>query len=407
MGQPIIHQLIQNGVTIIQPESVFISEDVDPSRISAENVTIYPGTKIIGPRSLILPDCQIGYEAPVCLENTCIGPGSRLNGGFFKEAVFLGNNTFGSGAHVRQGTILEEYACAAHTVGLKQTILFPFVTLGSLINFCDCFMAGGTDRVNHSEVGSSFIHFNYTPNQDKATASMFGDVHNGVLLDSNPVFLGGQGGVVGPVQIAYGCISGAGSILRKNQLEPDRLLLGGAFKEISMPRTYDIYTNVAHIFNNNIDYMAGLVALSYWYAYVRSVFATDPLSCHLIHALKENLNACIQERIYRFNQFLDKLSISKEKIKLNSKKESSGLVDLHDAALNKQEQFNTRIQAALNDKTLCPNGSSFVDIIQHKMSDSGDVSYLSVIKDLNKDQQTTARNWLKSICDSFVSHLHI
>jgi UDP-N-acetylglucosamine/UDP-N-acetylgalactosamine diphosphorylase len=52
---------------------------------------------------------------------------------------------------------------------LKQTILFPFVTLGSLINFCDIFMSGGSDRKNHSEVGSSYIHFNYTPNQDKAT----------------------------------------------------------------------------------------------------------------------------------------------------------------------------------------------------------------------------------------------
>jgi bifunctional UDP-N-acetylglucosamine pyrophosphorylase/glucosamine-1-phosphate N-acetyltransferase len=95
---------------------------------------------------------------------------------------------------VRAGTIFEEQASIAHTVGLKQTILFPFVTLGSLINFCDCFMAGGTSRENHSEVGSSYIHFNYTPNQDKATASLIGDVPHGVMLNQNPIFLGGQGG---------------------------------------------------------------------------------------------------------------------------------------------------------------------------------------------------------------------
>ncbi|NTV96894.1 MAG: TOBE domain-containing protein, partial [Thiobacillus sp.] len=58
----------------------------------------------------------------------------------------------------------------------------PFVTPGSLVNVCDCLMAGGTDRRNHSEVGSSYVHFNYTPHQDKATASLLGDVPHGVML---------------------------------------------------------------------------------------------------------------------------------------------------------------------------------------------------------------------------------
>ena len=60
----------------------------------------------------------------------------------------------GLGAQVREGCILEEEANGAHCVGIKQTILFPFVTLGSLINFCDCLMAGGTSRKDHSEAGS-------------------------------------------------------------------------------------------------------------------------------------------------------------------------------------------------------------------------------------------------------------
>jgi len=115
----------------------------------------------------------------------------------------------GSGSHVRDGTILEEQASVAHTVALKQTILFPFVTLGSLINFCDCFMSGGTDRKNHSEVGSSYIHFNFTPNQDKATASLIGDVPNGVMLNKNPIFLGGQGGLIGPCRLTFGTIIAA------------------------------------------------------------------------------------------------------------------------------------------------------------------------------------------------------
>ncbi len=37
-------------------------------------------------------------------------------------------------------------------MGLKQTILFPFVTLGSLISFCDCLMAGSSHSRDHSGV---------------------------------------------------------------------------------------------------------------------------------------------------------------------------------------------------------------------------------------------------------------
>jgi UDP-N-acetylglucosamine/UDP-N-acetylgalactosamine diphosphorylase len=85
----------------------------------------------------------------------------------------------GLGGHVREACLLEEQANGAHCVGLKHTILFPFVTLGSLINFCDCLMAGGTSRKDHSEVGSSYIHFNFTPEGDKTTASLIGDVPRG------------------------------------------------------------------------------------------------------------------------------------------------------------------------------------------------------------------------------------
>lgn len=194
MNKTKLQQLMDKGVNIPNPETVFISDDIEPSRISGNGVVLYGGTKLIGGRTLIMDNTVIGYEAPVTLDNTLAGPECRLNGGFFQGAVFLGRNVFGSGGHVRGGTILEEEANAAHTVGLKQTILFPFVTLGSLINFCDCFMSGGTSRKDHSEVGSSFIHFNYTPNQDKATPSMFGNVSQGVMLNQAPVFLGGQGG---------------------------------------------------------------------------------------------------------------------------------------------------------------------------------------------------------------------
>ena len=197
----------EQGVRIDAPESIQVDDAIDPDRISKNNVIVHAGCKLFGQRTLICEGAELGYESPVTLNNCYVGPHVKLKGGYFENAVFLEGAQAGSGSQVRGGTIFEEQASIAHTVGLKQTILFPYVTLGSLINFCDCLMAGGTSRKNHSEVGSSYIHFNYTPNQDKATPSLIGDVARGVMLNQSPIFLGGQGGLVGPCRLAYGTIT--------------------------------------------------------------------------------------------------------------------------------------------------------------------------------------------------------
>ena len=300
-------KLLAKGVAMPNPDSVYIADDVDPGRISGKGVTVFAGSKIVGSNTLILPDTTIGYEAPVTMENCLVGKNVRLNGGYFQEAVFLGGNVVGTNAHVRSGTILEEQARAAHTVGLKQTILFPFVTLGSLINFCDCFMAGGTSRKDHSEVGSSFVHFNYTPNQDKATASMMGNVHQGVMLDQHPIFLGGQGGIVGPVRIGFGCLTGAGTIVRKDEERPDRMILAGGTKSVSLPRRPGLHTGAVRIFNHNIRYIAALTALGAWYLHVRPLFTTDDLSANLLTGLQKTLAGGIRERIKQLEKFCDTL----------------------------------------------------------------------------------------------------
>jgi len=183
--------LLEKGVSLSAPETIEIDKELNPDRISGKDIRIHAGCKLFGNKTLICEGAELGFEAPVTLNNCYIGPNVKLKGGYFENAVFLEGAEAGSGAQVRAGTIFEEQASIAHTVGLKQTILFPFVTLGSLINFCDCLMAGGTSRKNHSEVGSSYIHFNYTPNQDKATASLIGDAPSGVMLNQNPIFLGG------------------------------------------------------------------------------------------------------------------------------------------------------------------------------------------------------------------------
>lgn len=264
--------LVERGVTIPNPWSLDIGDDVDIDRISADGVTIHAGCRIHGASTVISAGVTLGEEGPVTLQDCRLGPNVRLKGGYFADSVYLDGATMGLGAHVRAGTLLEEQSGGAHTVGLKQTILFPFVTLGSLINFCDCLMAGGTSRKDHSEVGSSYIHFNFTPDGNKTTPSLFGDVPRGVLLDQPAIFLGGQGGTVGPVRVGFGTVVGAGSILREDVDEDGLLVLSAPPDNLRRPHAPRRYKRLGPLLEKNLTYVANLVALEAWYRQVRAPF---------------------------------------------------------------------------------------------------------------------------------------
>jgi UDP-N-acetylglucosamine/UDP-N-acetylgalactosamine diphosphorylase len=270
-------------------------------------VVIHSGCKIFGQRTLIGPGVELGREAPATVEDCRLGKGVKLKGGFFRDSVFLENAECGSGAHVREGTILEEHASIAHTVGLKQTILFPFVTLGSLINFCDCLMAGGTGPRDHSEVGSSYIHFNFTPNQDKATPSLIGDVPRGVMLNQRPIFLGGQGGMVGPLRLNYGITVAAGTIQRKDELRQDRLIIGGGGQGGNIEAPTGRYPAAERILRNNLIYIGNILALRQWYRHVRSMFIGREFPPALHEGLIEMVELAYKERTRRLKEVLEKI----------------------------------------------------------------------------------------------------
>ena len=267
--------LKKNGVELLDPHNTYIAADVNIEQIAAGTV-IHPGCRISGAATYIGPECVLGRESPLTLENCQLGAEVQLAGGYAAGATFLNGAACGSAAHIRPGTLFEEQASAAHAVGLKQTILMPFVTLGSLINFCDVMMCGGTDRRNHGEVGSSYIHFNYAPQQHKATPSLIGDVPHGVMLDQPPVFLGGQGGLVGPARITFGTITAAGVICRRDITQPGKLLAGGSPHRLQLI-DYDprLFSDIHRIATNNAVFFGNLLALREWYRIVRRPFMND------------------------------------------------------------------------------------------------------------------------------------
>jgi UDP-N-acetylglucosamine/UDP-N-acetylgalactosamine diphosphorylase len=294
-------------VRILDPGQVFIGEDVDPMRVDPA-VTLYPGTRLEGRRTFLAAGAAVGVEGPATLVDCVLGEGASIASGFAKGAVLLRAAKLGANAHAREGTILEEEASTAHAVGLKQTILLSFVTLGSLINFCDLLMAGGTSREDHSEVGSGFIHFNFTPwgrSGDKATPSLIGDVTAGVFLRQRRIFLGGQSGLVGPRSVGYGSMTGAGQVVRRD-VAAGKLSVQVA-RAVDQPLERPLDARVRPVVEKNVEYLAQLRALEAFYAQVRLARARRAGRADLVVVYQEalaNIGVCAAERVTRLGSFL-------------------------------------------------------------------------------------------------------
>ncbi|MFO8113218.1 MAG: protein GlmU [Desulfosalsimonadaceae bacterium] len=392
-------RLMQKGVTIYRPESVHIDESVNPERIES-NVTIHAGTRIRGKDTLICSGSVIGAEAPATIDNCWVGPKVSLKGGFFTKSVFLHGASVGSGAHVREGAIFEEYASAAHQVGLKQTILFPFVTLGSLINFCDCLMAGGTGPKNHSEVGSSYIHFNFTPQQDKATPSMLGDVPGGVMLNREPIFLGGQGGLVGPARLAFGTVTAAGTICRSDELRENRLIFGGPAKSGNIAYHPDFFRNIKSIVLKNLYYIAGLTALIRWYGHVRTRFVSENMPLPLMEGLTITLVGAAGERISRLMAFVEKIGSAAENDQTSGTPApdafSSKRLQLYENRDLLKELILEDIEKQQGEDRL---REKFLDAVDRKLELYGKEDYVKVIQHLDAKDAQTGTAWLQGIVD--------
>ncbi len=371
---------IQRGIILHHPETMTL--DLAPEQIG-QGTEIFPGSRLAGEQTSIAPGCRIGEETPATLVNCQFGRKVIFSGGYANEAVLLDGASCGSGAHLRPGTLMEEKASCAHTVGLKQTLLMPFVTLGSLINFCDVLIAGGTGPDNHSEVGSSCVHFNFTPHQDKATPSLLGDVPHGVMLDQPPVFIGGQGGLVGPVRIAYGTVQAAGCIGRRDVLEEGLLVFGQTGgRQKASPYQHRQYGDIDRIVRNNMIYIGNLHALTAWYKYIRPLLTpADPFAQACLSGAQHLLQKAVQERLHRLQEMTKKIE------------RQATILPSHQRLRTLCPQLPERLLSP-ETKTAPPP-----ELLLQSIRNQTNKFYIETIQSLSPDAKQAGSNWLQGMVD--------
>lgn len=397
-----VRTLLDRGVVLPCPAAVEVGDNVNPDRI-APGAIIHTGCRILGASTSIGPGSEIGAETPATVEDCQLGRDVALKGGFFSGATFLDGANMGSGAHVRPGTLLEEEANGAHAVAFKQTIFLPFVTAGSLINFCDALMAGGTSRKDHSEIGSSYIHFNYTPHQDKATPSLIGDVPRGVMLDQAAVFLGGQGGLVGPVRIEYGTVIPAGTICRQDVLAPHQLFIPPP-DTLRGTRTFraGAYRAINRIVTNNLTYIGNLHALKAWYRHVRKPFMSGDIYSEACYAgAVSQIDGVIKERVKRLGELAERMPRSLEYARGDRSFALPPALEAQQGALiARWPEMLKKLQQGPADTLGAPERATFLQAWEKAGRKD---SYTRTVTALPSETRKAGTAWLQSVVDSFAA----
>lgn len=349
MDQELQKKLEKRGVILHAPQSISI-QDVNADAFESD-VEIFPSVTIRGKHSCFGRGTKLGKTGGGYFENVATGRHVDLYGGYFQDCVFLDDVVIRGHAEVRGGSILEEGCEAAHHVGYKMTLMLPWVVAGSLINFCDALVAGGTSRHHHSEIGSSLALYNFTPSGDKH-ASLFGDVPRGVFLREEPIFIGGSTQIVSPVQVGYGTLIPAGASVRRNI--PDGTMHGEASIDVHKPFARQELGFVVPKIHSALRYLGNVVALQHWYRYVRIPAAKDDRHLGHVYAHAERqLDAQIRERVKRALALLNRVDASLAAHQTALDNRSDGLsyaqryrrIDDHTAALAQRENWRAHLNA--------------------------------------------------------------
>jgi carbonic anhydrase/acetyltransferase-like protein (isoleucine patch superfamily) len=240
-----LERLTAKGVHILAPESVIVGEEVNLDNVEA-TVVVGPGTKILGAETMIGAGTEI--QGAAIIKNSLIGRNCNLAAGEYVDSVLLDRCSTAGWARLRGHSAWEEESNSAHNVDTKTTLLGYKTTLGSLINFCNVLMLGGTSpRLEvGAEVGSGTINFNFLPFGATVGAlikpsTVVGSIESPFLVcDGAPTrytFIGGHSSIVPPVMIGLGTVVAAKSRVNPGIYGDDKLIGGG---NIEKPLIVDV-----------------------------------------------------------------------------------------------------------------------------------------------------------------------
>ncbi len=408
----IITELQARGVIIPAPQQIYVEKDVLPSNIE-QGVTLLPGITLQGSKTLLGKNSILGPNG--VYSNVRCGTGVKLGSGYYDNCVFLDGARVRSGAEIRGGTLFMEASEAAHTVGCKMTILGIKVVLGSLLNFCDVFITGGTEEpFGFTEIGSGAVHYNFTPNGLKF-ASLVGPGVPGEMFGLFPkTFIGGQTQIIAPNIIGTQVLIPAGTAVR-NCIPDGCLSIEAPLKATQKPYHPSLITSVKEKFWITAMLVSHYHALYYYFMEVRNKFAIKTKNIFLQKLLLEAgdmILANIQERFHWiFDQkeqgqkadLFAKLPLSLELHKKELAKASGNAIlfylkqiQEHESLLSHKEILEHKFLAPCS--TL-PEQKDFLEMLDMELSCGSFSSYLDFISRFPEQGKRKGQKWLSALVE--------
>ncbi|MDO8886301.1 bifunctional UDP-N-acetylglucosamine diphosphorylase/glucosamine-1-phosphate N-acetyltransferase GlmU [Candidatus Oleimmundimicrobium sp.] len=188
MRRRIIYRLMDEGVTFIDPDLVFIGPDV----VVGKDTIVYPLTFLEG-ETLIGEGCEIGPS--VRLINTIVGKSVKIKNAIIKESVIEDEADLGPFCSVREGTKIKKGAKIGAFVEIKKSEV------------------GVDSKVSHlSYIGDATIGNNVNIGAGSITCNYDGvEKHKTIIEDD--VFIGSDTMLIAPLKVHKGAMTGAGSAI--------------------------------------------------------------------------------------------------------------------------------------------------------------------------------------------------
>ncbi len=208
MRRRINEKLLYSGVTITDPDTVFIGIDVEiESDASVEPFSFINGKTIIKKGCIIGPFAQI---------TDCeIDRGTKINSAVIKNAKIGKNNNIGPFSYIRPGTVTSEDVKVGGFCEVKNSTV------------------GSNSKIPHlSYIGDSEIGKNVNIGASSVTCNYDGYRKNRTIIGDN-VFIGSDTMLVPPVIIGRGSVVAAGSVITEDV--PEDALAVSRGRQINMP----------------------------------------------------------------------------------------------------------------------------------------------------------------------------
>lgn len=183
--------LMDSGVTIIDPNTTFIDVDVQ----IGQDTIIYPNTYIEG-KTIIGEDCEIGPN--IRFSDMIVGNQVKAQFSYCHEAEICDGVTLGPYVHLRPGTKIGGNVKIGNFVEVKNS------NIGEGSKLPHLQYIGDTDMGRGVNIGCGTVTCNYDGKQKYRTS--IGD----------NVFIGCNTNLVAPVKIGDGAYIGAGSTITKD-----------------------------------------------------------------------------------------------------------------------------------------------------------------------------------------------